>query len=205
MKRALQKLGINMSLKSMTRVALAVVAVAGCVSFATQAYSTTFDFVYTDAIATASTPGIAVGDTFTANLFLNNGGSTVASQSWTASQTSGFTITAGSYFATYSLVWQSDFSFTTDASGNVSFVRFWGTDYGSHNTDRFGTWNGDTVFGDASFVDSQGLSNTIAAATFNNVGQWTLGAPVATPIPGALLLFGPGLAGFAVVRRRFRK
>jgi len=27
----------------------------------------------------------------------------------------------------------------------------------------------------------------------------------ATPLPGALLLFGPGLAGLAVIRRRFRK
>ncbi len=53
-------------------------------------------------------------------------------------------------------------------------------------------------------------SDTLTIEGYNQDG-WqyftdvSLTAPSAVPLPGALLLFGPGLAGLAVVRRRFKK
>jgi len=62
---------------------------------------------------------------------------------------------------------------------------------------------GVTFSGTAESVDFSGTANYIV---FDAI---TLGSstpnPTATPIPGGLLLFGPGLAGLVAIRRRFKK
>lgn len=163
------------------------------------ANATVFEFTFTDTISAANTPGISVGDTFTLHLFLDNGGSSLISQSWTAAQTMGFTINAGSYSATYSTVWQSLFDFETDASGNVSVAQFFGTEPTSNNTDNFGSWTADTVFGNAIFDDFFGRENFVAAGAFTDPDKWTLAA---VPEPTTIALLGIALVGLGVTRRK---
>jgi hypothetical protein len=165
-----------------------------------------YDFKFTDTISFANTPGVAVGDTFTLHLFADNGGSSLISQTWNYADLQGFTIQAGSYHASYSKVFESPATgnFQTDALGQVSAVQFYGTSNASNNTDNFGSWAGDVVFGNASFNDFLGRSNGIAANTFTTPGEWTVSAAVGAPapIPGAGLA---SLAAMAIGAFRARK
>jgi hypothetical protein len=66
-------------------------------------------------------------------------------------------------------------------------------------------WNGETNL--EQYSQTGTLLSTLAMPGYEYEGMW--GAEFAeatpTPIPGALLLFAPGLAGLAFVRRRFGK
>ncbi len=170
------------------------------------AQAAVYDFTFTDQIATATTPGIAVGDPFVVHLFADNGGSSLVSQTWVVGDTMGFTIDAGTYHASYSQVWTGGFDLRTDASGNVSVANFYGTEPTSSNTDNFGSWIADTVFGDGSFTDYNGNTNTILAGSFTNPSAWTVAAavPGTTPIPASLPLFVTGLGGLGLLSR-YRK
>lgn len=154
-------------------------------------------FTFTDTIASAGTPGISVGDTFTLKLYADNGGSTDVSQTWNLADLQGFGITAGSYSATYSAVWSypATGNFQTDASGTVSYVEFYGTDNSSNNTDNFGSWIGDAVFGDASFCAYSSGCNNIAAGRFNNASAWTVSAVSGVPEISTWVMLLAGFAG----------
>ena len=62
-------------------------------------------------------------------------------------------------------------------------------------------WTFDFTVGSQQFGVESGGGNGDALA----VHSGDIGVPTPTPIPGALLLFGPGLLGLAVVGRRFKK
>lgn len=183
-------------------------AAAGALCVAGVAQAAVVEFTMTDTISAASTPGINVGDTVTVHLFADNGGSSTINQVWNLSDLQGFTIEAGSYSASYSTVWgyPTTGNFQTDGAGAVSYVEFYGTENSSSNVDNFGSWVGDTVFGDAQFVDFLGNYNQIASNSFNNADQWTValagGGAVPEPATWALMLSGFGLAGVAMRRRR---
>jgi len=177
----------------------ASVAVAGLLG-AGAANATLYEYTYVDSISSASTPGISVGDTFTTHLFINS--ASPDNQVWSAGDTDGFTISAGTYHASYSVVWQPNFEFDTDGSGNATAVQFYGTDPSSHNVDNFGSWTGDTVYGNASFCDFNGNCNNITAGTFNNVGQWTFNGAVTAPEPTSMAMIGIGILGLGASRRR---
>lgn len=125
----------------MNKLLVATAAVAG-VMLSGAVNAKEYVFTFTDTISTASTPGISVGDTFTLKLDADNGGSTDVSQTWNLADLGGFTITAGSYAATYSQVWDNPTTgnFVTDAAGMMSSVTFYGTNPNSQNTDNFGSW-----------------------------------------------------------------
>jgi hypothetical protein len=170
------------------------------------AQATEFDFQYKTTISSAGTPGIAAGDAFTLDLFVDNGGTSSAGQTWTGLQVDGFTIHAGSYSASYSTPFDPSayFLFSTDASGNVSLAEFYGTDPSSVNSDTFSaSFNGDYVFGDGSFEDSQGHYNSIAASTLTATGNWTnAGAVTSVPEATPLAMSVAGLLLFGVAYRR---
>ena len=71
-----------------------------------------------------------------------------------------------------------------------------------------GTVSFSPIVGGGTYTLSMVLENTVPPANgsiaFVDGGVWRLSSS-AVPIPGALLLFGPGLVGLAAMKRRFKK
>ncbi|HWA27598.1 MAG TPA: VPDSG-CTERM sorting domain-containing protein [Lacunisphaera sp.] len=179
-----------------------LIALVGCLL--SKANATVYDFTFTNTVSYAETPGINVGDTFVLHLFADNGGSSLNSQTWTLDDTLGFTIDAGSYSATYSLVWPFGFMMQTDSTGALVTTSFFGTSDSSNNTDNFGSWVGDYVFGNAEFHDRFNRRNNISANSFNDTRNWTVGLASAVPDASSTLSFlGMAVLGLvAFVRRK---
>jgi hypothetical protein len=188
-------------MKNSTRSILAALIVF--IVMSANAEANVYDLTFASTISAADTPGILAGNTFTINLFLDNGGSTVVSQSWSGTDAiSGFAIDAGTYHGSYSTL-LANWSFQTDASGALTLTNFFGTATTSNNQDNFGSFQGNDVFGNE-FVDALGRVNHFAQR-LTNVSSWTI-APLATPLPTTLPLFATGLGALGLLGwRRKRK
>jgi hypothetical protein len=187
-------------MKSRTLLAAAVVSLIASGT----AEASVYDFTFTSTITSAGNPLIAIGDTFTINLLLDNGGSTLVSQTWSgANAISGFTIDAGAYHASYSTLYPG-WSFQTNASGALTVTNFYGTDGTSNNQDNFGSWVGDAVFGSPNFFDFFQNQYTFYADYPQTIADWTVTA-AATPLPAALPLFASGLAGLGLLGWRRKR
>lgn len=165
-------------------------------------YATVYDFTYTDTIGSSSIDGVKVGDKAIVHLLGNNGASSIANQSFSWANMLGFTVDVGSYHGSYSLVWQN-FNLTTDASGHVSAIEFYGTDIYSQNSDSiYGDFAGDFVYGNAVFNNPNHSDLFIFSdTTFNVVSNWTV-SPSAVPVPATVWLFGSGLIGLVGAGRK---
>ncbi len=176
---------------------------------ASVAFPAAIDLRYTGVLTTANISGTNVGDTITLDLTVDNGGTDAISQTWNYANFQGFTISTGTYNATYSKVYEASGPITTDASGIVTSVTFYGTSGSSVNSDNFNTYfTGDFVFGGNNFMSSQGVSD-VAANYWSTASNWTVvgagattGGDAPEPSTITMLLGSLGMLGVAVRKSR---
>lgn len=161
-------------------------------------------FTTTVAQEFADISNITVGDTWTLTFVVDNGGASLSGQSWGQTDIVGDVIGSASsgYSATYGTV-GALLTLTTNAGGALIDATY--SDLNStDNTDSL-TAPG-VVFTTTGPVSNQDFA--LLALSTEDEGAWSLvletqgGGDV--PEPGALALFGAGLIGLALVRRRKR-
>jgi hypothetical protein len=162
------------------------------------------DFQYQGTVQSPGTPGISAGDSFTINVFADNGSSSLAYQTWESYNILYFTLQSGTYSATYSALVPGD-GFATDGTGKIYIDFFGGTAADSVNTDNFGTSKG-TLAGlyANGFCDTLQRCNQITGFLYNVPAQWTVTQIAAVPEPStwAMMILGFAGIGFVAYRRR---
>lgn len=163
---------------------------------------------YSGVVNDSTTPGVSVGDTITFDVFADNGGASLNSQSWSWTNLTSATIEAGSYSATTSGPVSGGFGgFSTDASGQLITLYF-GTIQNGTDT------NGNPTF--AYYMDS---SNDIWYASNNdftsytsfgalsppNIDNTSISLVSSTPLPAALPLFAGGLGMIGLIAGRKKR
>lgn len=165
------------------------------------------EFTFTSSIASSAIPGVAVGDTLTLTLLADNGGSSLASQTWTIGNLISGHLSVGSYSQSYTDGWFSApgfVAFATDAAGSLTTTNFYGTTYSANHVDSFGSGPGVYLYSNAIQDHSSRLAYEIT--NLPTTSAWTVAMAPAVPEPEtyAMLLAGVGLMG-AIARRRQRK
>ncbi len=180
--------------------------VAGCSIFAaTSASAATVTFEFVSTVRTSGIPGVAAGDDLVFRVFADNGGSSLASQSWSGLNYLGATadVGNGAYTASFdsTLFFSTSFSASTDALGNVSAFSL--NDATSGNTDSLG--------GRPQFILNGARTNLFTGFYLLDAVDLTapenftarVGDLTAVPLPAGLPLLAFGLVGsFALIRRR---
>jgi hypothetical protein len=161
-------------------------------------------------VSDTTIPGVSVGNTITFDVFADNGGAGLDSQSWNQGNITSATIQAGSYSATASgALLGGSGGFSTDASGNLVTLDFFMIQEGSDT-------NGNpqfTYFMNASndiwFACSDVLCTTntsFGASSPPSIDNTTISLVSSTPLPAALPLLATGLGGLGLLGwRRKRK
>lgn len=146
-------------------------------------------------------PGTANGQAFKLDVFVDNGNSSLANQSWDKTNVTGITLKIGpSYQASYSAVWPYGFSITTNSTGTPT-VNWTGTAPGSAQIS--GVYAaGNSIFFPEPFLqvyDGEGNHDSIKydAANWNVVVQ-----AVPEPSTWAMLILGFAGVGFMAYRRK---
>ena len=189
-----------------------------------QANAALFQFQFEDTISYSSIPGLPVGLSATITLGLDNGGTSLLSQTWTSSDLTAVTFDfgGGGYVTTFfgpfdgGLVYTAG-QFLTDPSGSPSSVMTDWSDLGvfadftvsggSHTSFNWYLDGADPFFvadpgvaAEAGVLHLAGNDWFSRASRIMDPGQWTLVAVV--PEPSIIALFGLGLAGLGFARRK---
>lgn len=185
----------------------AVACAASVLTFATASvHAELVNFTYTKTVSSSSIAGVSAGDQLTIQLLADNGGSSLASQSWTIGDIISGHLTAGSYEQTYVDGWFSPDSwvaFTTDASGSLTSNEFYGTTYSVNHTDSFGT-GGQVYLYNGAFQDYFGHMASQPASISNDALGWKVALAVPEASSVELMVAGLGILAFALRRGKNR-
>ncbi|CAH0352401.1 hypothetical protein [Aquabacterium sp. CECT 9606] len=183
-----------------------VACAASVLTFATaSAHAELVNFTYTTTISSSSIAGVSPGDQLTIQLLADNGGSSLASQSWTIGDIISGHLTAGSYEQNYVDGWYSLDSwvaFTTNASGSLTSTEFYGTTYSANHTDSFGN-GGQVYLFNGAFQDYFGQLAFQSGALSTDTSDWKVA--LAVPEVSTVELMVAGLSVLAFALRRGKK
>lgn len=180
-------------------------AMSAAMLFVAAAQADPVKFTYTSTITSSGISGVSVGDTVTISLLADNGGSGLSSQSWTISNLISGSLSAGTYSQSYTDGWYSAPSwtaFSTDATGALTLSDFYGTTYSANHHDSFGVGPQIYLY-NGGFLDFFG-NYAGQADSLSVLGHWSVEPvqPSSVPEPASLALFGAGIAGLMMRRRR---
>lgn len=161
------------------------------------------EFTYTSSVTSSSIAGVSAGDAVTITLLADNGGSGLASQSWSIGNIISGSLSAGSYFQSYVDGWYSAAAFVpfaTDSLGTLISANFYGTNYSANHVDSFGTGSPIYLYNGAFQAHTGGLA--YQANSLSNLPNWSIAAAAQVPEPATTALFGLGALALGFLRQR---
>jgi len=189
----------------MKKAILSAVIAGLIVSFAN---ASPFTFVYEGTISNTSISGLSESDPMVISLVLDNGNSSLISQTWNYTAFQSITFTSGSWSASidYSTGEELDYntgSFATDGTGTLtSVMNAWEDEYVS-NSNVTGTDDPTTVRwylngANSIYYSSLGDIALLDVADIRTAANWSV-----VPEPSEYAAFaGLGMLGLALLRRR---
>lgn len=178
----------------MRKAFLAAVCAAAMWATPAEVQAAPFSFNWTDTVSGGSFDG----DSFTFTIVVDNGGTTTASQTWTADDfvSASINVNGGAFTGTLITSFGTGGVFQTDAGSAIIAVP---TDWYGEDDDTgywyingFNNiwWSGEVTINAANVGGNQ------------NPANWSIDAPSEVPEPSTWLLFGAGLTMAAIRRRK---
>jgi hypothetical protein len=206
-------------LRSFNRFILSSLALLGLSVSSVNAALFEYQYLDTMSFVNISGLGLAAGQTAQITVALDNGGTSIVSQTWTASDLQSVTwdFNNGGLITTFFAPWGggglsvSDGAFTTDGTGDlIGVMDSWyksggGTDFVTSGPGIPSSWflegiNGVYHQSNCNFTCDGGTVHLTSVGSMLNAANWT---PVSTvPIPATVWLFGTALIGFVGMSRR---
>jgi len=172
------------------------------ISGSTAAEAAPVVLTYSGTVAAGSpNPSVHTGDAITFKVFADNGGSSLASQSWALTDITGATIQAGTYSASVSgavdVIFGSNIQ--TDASGHLITLSF---GVGQHGTDSAGLTGEFLFFMGFNDFWYNPLGAGFGATSLPDNSHTTIALVAATPVPATLPLLAAALGGLGFIAWR---